>query len=80
MSKQQELTAEQLEIRKKMATGQLANNIYVALAVEGHHKDTPADDLVERAFSLAQAFDRKLQEFMEPPKIKLAKTMEEATE
>lgn len=60
-----------------MATGQLANQIFTAMAIEKHNETVDPQVLVDRSFSLAEAFDKRLQTFLEPSKIKLAKSMDE---
>lgn len=64
-----ELTA----LRKRTATAQLASQVFHNLVIERADSITEEPEvIVERAFKLAEAFDRKLEDYLMPPKIQLA--------
>ncbi len=64
-------TPEMQEVQKKHATAQLANQIFMALACEQNKaiEWNAPKDLVDRSFALAEAFDRKLEEYLKPSPI-----------
>lgn len=67
----QEPTPEMVELKKRLATGQLANQMFAGLALESHNKEANPEELADRAFALAEAFDERLRKFIERPMSKI---------
>lgn len=65
----QQMSPEVAALQKKAATAQLANQIYMNLIMEPGNQTLEPVLIVDRAFSLAEAFDKKLEAYMLPPKI-----------
>ena len=58
---------EQMAMQKKVATAQLANQIFLSLCVADHNKKEVPKALVDRSFALAEAFDQRMNELLKPP-------------